>query len=63
MRWLSRNGVFPLDSVVKVDPDHFKAAMPEWTGYTEVDALKAGSMTHLESGLIQELAQEMSLRG
>lgn len=63
LRWLSRNGVFPLDSVVKIDPDHFKAAMPEWQGYIEHAPLQAGSLTHTESGLIQELAQEMSLQG
>eukprot|EP00750_Incisomonas_marina_P000187 INCI10168.2.p1 GENE.INCI10168.2~~INCI10168.2.p1 ORF type:complete len:913 (+),score=130.86 INCI10168.2:143-2881(+) len=63
LRWLSRNGVFPLDSVVKIDPDHFKAAMPEWQGYIEHAPLLAGSLTHTESGLIQELAQEMSLQG
>jgi hypothetical protein len=63
LRWLSRTGVFPLDSVVKIDPDHFKSAMPEWEGYKTANQLEAGSMTHKESGFIQELAQEMSLRG
>ena len=66
LRWLSRTGVFPLDRVVKIDPDHFKSAMPEWPGYTTFDAQEkttsAGNQTHKESGFIQELCQTVSLR-
>jgi hypothetical protein len=62
LQWLSRTGVFPLDDVVKIDCDHFKAAMPEWRGYVEHDAYTAGTLTHEESGFIQELCEEVSLR-
>jgi hypothetical protein len=66
LRWLSRTGVFPLDRVVKIDPDHFKSAMPEWTGYTTYDAqentINSGKHTHKESGFIQEICMAVSLR-
>ena len=65
LRWLSRTGVFPLDRVVKIDPDHFKSIMPEWKGYTKYDkdnnSITAGTNTHKESGFIQELCQTVSL--
>lgn len=63
LRWLSRTGVFPLDYVVKIDPDHFKEAMPEWQGYIKHAGKQAGGMCHRESGFIQELCQVVSLRG
>jgi len=63
---LSRTGVFPLDRVVKIDPDHFKSAMPEWNAYTKFDndnnTITSGNNTHKESGFIQELCQAVSLR-
>ena len=62
MRWMSQNQVFPVESVVKIDPDHFKAAMPEWGGYLQQDRAQAGTLCHRESGFIQELCQEVSLR-
>ena len=36
--------------------------MPEWRGYVTADPRTAGSLTHQESGLIQELCEEISLR-
>jgi hypothetical protein len=66
LRWLSRTGIFPLDNVVKIDPDHFKSVMPEWKRYTEYDKtneiISAGNNTHKESGFIQELCQTVSLQ-
>mmetsp|Transcript_34312 Transcript_34312/g.80249 ORF Transcript_34312/g.80249 Transcript_34312/m.80249 type:complete len:686 (-) Transcript_34312:71-2128(-) len=63
MRWLSKQGVFPLENVVRIDPDYFKSVMPEWAGYIKHDSSHAGSMCHIESGFMQELAQEVALRG
>ena len=63
LRWMSKVGVFPLENVVQIDPDHFKAAMPEWDGYVRADPHCAGTLTHKESGFIQELAQTVSLKG
>jgi len=62
MRWMSANDYFPLENVVRIDPDHFKMVMPEWEGYIRRDKYSAGSMTHRESGFIQEIAQEVALR-
>lgn len=63
LRWLSRTGVFPLDNIVNIDPDHFKSAMPEWEGYKKISSEDAGTLTHKESGFIQEIAQDVSLQG
>mmetsp|Transcript_27734 Transcript_27734/g.45136 ORF Transcript_27734/g.45136 Transcript_27734/m.45136 type:complete len:430 (+) Transcript_27734:199-1488(+) len=62
MRWMSAHGYFPLESVVRIDPDHFKSVMPEWDGYVKADKFTAGNLTHRESGYIQEIAQEVALR-
>mmetsp|Transcript_16790 Transcript_16790/g.38895 ORF Transcript_16790/g.38895 Transcript_16790/m.38895 type:complete len:618 (+) Transcript_16790:168-2021(+) len=59
MRWLSQQHVFPLENVVRLNPDYFKAVMPEFKGY---DPTKAGKMCHRESGLLQQLALEVALR-
>eukprot|EP00971_Amphidinium_carterae_P291915 5794491-Amphidinium_carterae.1 len=62
MKWLSQQAVFPLENVVRIDPDHFKTVMPEWKGYTERDGSTAGTLCHKESGFMQELAQEVAMR-
>jgi hypothetical protein len=30
VQWLSTNGIFPLENLCRIDPDHFKSVMPEW---------------------------------
>ena len=35
-------GVFPLEDIVHIDPDHFKRVMPEWPGYVKIDSENAG---------------------
>jgi len=62
LSWMSRNGYFPLENIVHVDPDHFKSMMPEFSGYAAVDPVEAGTMTHRESNLMSELAQEHAMR-
>merc|ERR1712137_238980 len=52
MRYLSRMGVFPLEKIAHVDPDHFKQVMPEWDGYKAKDSAVAGTMCHQESGFL-----------
>lgn len=61
IRWMNKNEYFPLSEVVQVDPDHFKSAMPEWRDYINLNALEAGTKTHLESGFLVEIAQEKLL--
>ena len=62
MAWLSESGIFPLSQVAQIDPDLFKAALPEWGGYVGRDALSAGRHTRLESGMLCEVAQEVAMR-
>ena len=45
LSWMSRNGYFPLEDIVHIDPDHFKKLMPEWEGYTERSD-RAGDFCH-----------------
>eukprot|EP00976_Prorocentrum_cordatum_P004041 79158-Prorocentrum_minimum.AAC.2 len=61
IRWLSRNGLFPLPDLVQIDPDNFKAAFPEWPGYVKAARLTAGSKTRRESGYLVEIAQQVRL--
>ena len=62
LAWMSRNGYFPLEDIVHIDPDHFKRLMPEWERYVAHHRERAGDMCHRESGLLQELAQEVTMR-
>ena len=62
LAWMSKNGYFPLEDIVHIDPDHFKRLMPEWDRYVGHDRERAGDMCHRESGLLQELAQEVAMR-
>lgn len=57
---MSRHGHFPVEDIVRVDPDYFKVLMPEWNGYLQ-RGRDAGTMTHKESAYIQELCQEVAL--
>jgi hypothetical protein len=67
MSWMSNGNIFPLERVAHIDPDMCKQAMPEWSTYLKYDkehsTKDAGSMCHKESGLLQELAQELALCG
>eukprot|EP00050_Salpingoeca_kvevrii_P009904 m.5432 g.5432 ORF g.5432 m.5432 type:complete len:556 (+) comp2513_c0_seq1:125-1792(+) len=53
LSWMSRHDFFPLENIVRIDPDHFKHLMPEWPEYIARDSDHAGSLTHRESGYIQ----------
>lgn len=55
LSWLSEKKFFPLESIVHVDPDHFKTRMPEWEHYVE-RGTDAGTFCHDESGYIAEIA-------
>jgi len=62
LSWMSRNGFFPIEDIVHIDPDHFKKLMPEWEKYTKVSD-RAGDLCHQESCLMQEIAQEVAMGG
>lgn len=59
---MSRQGHFPLSDIVRVDPDEFRAALPEWPGYIRKNMETAGSLTQREAGMIQEIATEAALK-
>eukprot|EP00959_Pyramimonas_sp_CCMP1952_P272072 5688734-Pyramimonas_sp.AAC.1 len=61
VKWMSRNGHFPLPDLVQIDPDQFKAAFPEWQGYVEASRQTAGVKTRLESGYLVEIAQHVAM--
>lgn len=58
---MSTRGYFPIENIVRIDPDFFKQLMPEWQGYVQ-RGKDAGTLCHKESGYIQELCQEVALR-
>ncbi|CAJ1329655.1 unnamed protein product, partial [Effrenium voratum] len=67
LSWMSNKGIFPLEDIVHIDPDHFKAVMPEWPAYVAhgrllKDPSLPGTQCHRESCYMQEIALEESLR-
>ena len=61
LNWMSKQGLFPLEQIVHLDPDYFKRVMPEWKRYISSNAEQAGTLCHQESGYILEIAQEVAL--
>eukprot|EP00299_Pterocystis_sp_00344_P012978 c6304_g1_i1.p1 GENE.c6304_g1_i1~~c6304_g1_i1.p1 ORF type:complete len:622 (-),score=93.62 c6304_g1_i1:73-1938(-) len=61
LSWMSENGFFPLENVVRVDPDQFKFIMPEWELYLQVSEASAARKCHHESGFLAELAQHAAM--
>merc|ERR1711957_415701 len=59
--WMSRQGIFPLENIVHIDPDGFKLMMPEWSQYVAQDE-EAGTLCHMESCFMMELAQEAAMQ-
>lgn len=62
VQWMSERGLFPVRQMVHLDPDIFRAALPEWRGYAKRDRHSAGEHTRRESGYLVEIAQEAALR-
>ena len=63
LAWMSRKGIFPLEDIVHIDPDHFKQVMPEWQAYLQYgrkhgDPDIPGNRCHRESCYMQEIALE-----
>jgi hypothetical protein len=55
LRYLSREGLFPLDRFIVVDPDMIKGIMPDTPHYIRHNRAMAGTLTHRESGFIAEI--------
>lgn len=60
LEWVRNTGHMPPGATVKIDPDEFKQRMPEWPGYVQ-RGQDSGTLTHVESGLLAEIAQEQAL--
>ncbi|CAE7869010.1 unnamed protein product [Symbiodinium sp. KB8] len=61
MRWLQRNGYFPLNYFVHIDPDALKCMLPEMETYIKQNPEMAATLTHKESGYIAEVAEAAAL--
>jgi hypothetical protein len=63
MRWMIRTGAIPEKLLsVSIDPDLIRRQLPEWPIYVKNNPITAGSLTHLESTLIAEIAREVAMR-
>jgi hypothetical protein len=62
VEWMSEHGHFPVDELAHIDPDTFRARLPEWPVYLQNDPETAGRLTHRESGYCVEVAQEAALQ-
>lgn len=62
MNWMMRMGIIPIPKLRHIDPDVFKRKLPEWNYYVKLNATTAGSLTHLESSMLVEIAQEVALQ-
>uniref|UniRef100_A0A7S2PK64 Zeta toxin domain-containing protein n=1 Tax=Zooxanthella nutricula TaxID=1333877 RepID=A0A7S2PK64_9DINO len=61
LNWMSKKGIFPLENIVHVDPDAFKLMMPEWSQYVAQASEEAGTLCHMESCFMMEIAQEAAM--
>lgn len=50
INWMAQRGIFPLSSIVCIDADAFRTALPEWRGYVDRDPHAAGALTRTEAG-------------
>jgi hypothetical protein len=62
MAWMSRNGIVSVPNLRHIDPDVFRRRLPEWKYYVKLNQATAGSLTHLESSMIAEIAQAVALQ-
>ena len=61
LRWTHRKEYFDVKRYAHVDPDAIKFRLPEMAHMVRLDHASAGSLTHRESGMMAELAQEQAL--
>ncbi len=55
MKWLDKEGLFPMEAFVKVDPDEIRRFLPETPEYNRLDDNKTGYLTQKEVGYISEV--------
>lgn len=59
---LDEEGIFPLGSFVKVDPDEIRRNMPEFMHHAKFDPTTAGYHTRKEAGYIAEITTLAALQ-
>ena len=62
MKWLAKEGAFPLDTFIVVDTDRIKSLLPEMPELVRGNAALAGTLTQRESGYIAELLEQEALK-
>jgi hypothetical protein len=62
MSWMKKKGIVSIPNFRHIDPDVFRRKLPEWKYYVKLNQATAGSLTHLESSMIAEIAQEVALK-
>lgn len=62
MNWMRRNGIIRISDLVCLDADVFRRSLPEWKIYVKNCSGTAGSLTHSESCLMVEIAQEVAMK-
>ena len=61
LEWLHRQGHFPLNDYVVVDPDQIRRSFPEFHQYLHHNAKMAGERTRKEASLLTELTTTAAL--
>lgn len=56
LQWLAREGLFPLEAFVRVDPDEIRKYLPETVEYNQRDDNCTGYLTQKEVGYISEVS-------
>lgn len=59
---LFKNGWFPLETFLNIDPDKLKSELPEMPGYLQVDAESAATKLHRESTQMSDVLFEYALQ-
>ncbi len=57
LKWLDKQGYFPLSTFVSVDPDAIKCELPEMKSFIQSEPRCASTLVHKESGYIAEIAE------
>lgn len=61
LSWMSKHEFFPLENIVRIDPDQFKTVMPEWSEYRKRDEPQAADKCHEESAYLRNLCWAVAM--
>jgi hypothetical protein len=62
MSTLNERGLFPMDHLLKIDPDKIKSELPEMAGYLSIDPASAATKVHRESTQMADILLEHALQ-